>query len=47
MRKGTYVVDEEGSVRTHATHNTRMLHALREIANGNGNNMRLDVHYCT
>ena len=38
---------EEGSVRTHATHNTRMLHALCEVRNGNGDDMRLDVHYFT
>jgi hypothetical protein len=24
-----------------------MLHASREVANGNGDDMRLDVHYCT
>jgi len=34
-------------VRTHATHDTRMLHAAREVANGNGDDMRNDVHYCT
>ena len=46
-KKRAYVVGEEGSVRTHATHDTRMLHAAREVANGNGDDMRLDVHYCT
>ncbi len=36
---------DEGSTHAHATHNTRMLHASRKVANGNGDNMRLNVHY--
>ena len=38
---------KEGSVRTHAIHDTRMLHASHVVTNGNGDDMRLDVHYCT
>ncbi|KAL3826639.1 hypothetical protein ACHAXA_009080 [Cyclostephanos tholiformis] len=46
-KKRAYIVGEEGSVRTHVTHDTRMFHNAHEVSNDNGNDLRFDVHYCT
>jgi hypothetical protein len=46
-KKNAYVVGEEGSVRTFATHDTRIFHDAHEVSNDNGDDLRLDVHYCT
>ncbi len=42
-----YVVGEEGSVYTSATHDTRFLHASFESGNGNNDDLQVNVHHCT
>ena len=45
--KRAYVIGEEGSVYTSATHDTRFLHVPGESGNGNDNANQIDVHHCT
>ena len=47
--KRAYVVGEEGSIYTSATHDTRklFLHSKNEVGNGNDNDQQVDVHHCT
>jgi len=45
--KGAYVVGEEGSLYTSATHDTRVLHVSNETGNGNEDDQQVDVHHCT
>lgn len=44
--KRAYVVGEEGSVYTGATHDTRFLHASHELGNDNNDDLQVNVHRC-
>ena len=48
-KKRAYVVGEEGSIYTNATHDTRALglHNKAEYGNSNGDDQQVDVHHCT
>ena len=45
--KRAYVVGEEGSIYTSATHDTRFLHATYESGNDNNDDLQVNVHHCT
>eukprot|EP00581_Thalassiosira_minuscula_P019458 CAMPEP_0183717338 /NCGR_PEP_ID=MMETSP0737-20130205/10976_1 /TAXON_ID=385413 /ORGANISM="Thalassiosira miniscula, Strain CCMP1093" /LENGTH=659 /DNA_ID=CAMNT_0025946757 /DNA_START=34 /DNA_END=2013 /DNA_ORIENTATION=- len=46
--RAAYVVGEDASMYTSATHNTLMLvNSSREYGNGNDDNEQVDVHHCT
>ena len=46
-RQRAYVVGEEGSIVTRATHDTRFLYAGNETGNDNDDANQIDVHHCT
>ena len=46
-KKRAYVVGEEGSVYTSATHDTRFIHASYESGNDNNDDLQVNVHHCT
>ena len=45
--KRAYVVGDEGSIYTSATHDTRYLHNSYESGNDNDNHLQVNVHHCT